>query len=202
MFKKILKCLGFKCDANSQASKDIERLPPTHFFDMKEDMLEYTEQMAYKALDERKNTHDKIREDARKTLSLLLGGMGLFFGLSVHYLIREEVSNALAITLMAGSVWLCMCCFFLLKHCVQSIAMPPRYPAPETFYDQWVREKQPSLESVRKRFLTVVQADIENMIRINQRTVGNLDITRYTAASTPIILIALYFFLRQVGIGV
>ena len=86
MFEKILSLFGYtkvKDPKDSKYNKDdelfkyIQRLPPDYFVGMEEDMLEYTEDMAYKALEERKISHDKIREDARKTLSLLLGGVGV-----------------------------------------------------------------------------------------------------------------------------
>lgn len=180
--------------ASKNRSPSVENsLPDDYFSDVPEDLIDFIETSGTNALLERKGTHDKIREDCRRTLALFLSGVGLSLGLTISLAAAGQTSAAKILTVCC--LWICYCSIYLLKFCIQSKKQPPVYTEPDRIYDAWAKENQPQLDVVRRRHLITMQRDIEHMISINNQMIKELNNARWLAAATPVLaLVATLFY--------
>jgi hypothetical protein len=153
-------------------------------------MIDFLQENGMNALKESRMVYDKIYEDARKTLTFLLAGLGASFGYFVKLMLDTDTNNTLsrpALCIGLACFWLFICTVLLLLRCIRSNKLPLVHPLPKDLYTPQVQEMHLTLDELRLYNLDNIADRIDRHNAINQRVIRWLNRVRYMVAVTPFI---------------
>jgi hypothetical protein len=157
-----------------------------HFLYVSDDMLDYLEPKAYASLAEFVGVYNRLYEDARKMLSLLLGGIALCIGFLMSFLTQGNITPVFWSVTFAG-VWLMACCLVLMHRCIAAKKVQVVYMPPADLYTTKAKEQFISVHDLRAYNLHTIHQKCSTQVQTNKERSRWLDRVRYGAAATLIV---------------
>lgn len=156
------------------------------------DMIDYLENSGIQALKESRDVYVKLYEDARKTLTFILAGVGISFGYAFKLIIDAGHISAYTLGISLACTWLCICALILLSKCINSHHVPVLYISPKHLYTQDGKDVDIDLRALRLFHLEGLNDKIAAHYAVNRRVVKWLDRVRYMIAATPAVALIGY----------
>ena len=158
----------------------------------KQGLVDYLENSGMAALKESRDVYLRIYEDARKTLTFLLAGVGVSFGYLFKLISDAGTMQRPAWCIAVACAWLCLCTFILLKKCVNSRRVPIIHTPPEDLYTPAGKDVDIDLTALRLVHLEGLQVKIAAHDQVNRHVVRWLDRVRNLTALTPLVALLPY----------
>lgn len=184
----------------TEKTHDTETVPaylePYYFKSLyhrnKKGLIDYFEKEGQAALDEYRDAYIRLFEDARKTQTFLLAGLGVSFGYWFTLNSQPASKTTLLFCIGAMGVWLLVCTVILMSKCLLTKKVPSCRMLPQNMYTAEAIEVGVDYKAAKIIHLEDLHQKTLLHRKTNSRFAAGLDCVRIMIACTPAIMLLGY----------